>query len=62
MTLGVGQLLEGSILVLEIDLNLQEGRGIGLEGTEVDLYIEERGGVELDEEVAVIICDVSSGL
>lgn len=58
MALGVGELLEGAALVLEVYLHLEESRGVGLEGTEVDLHIEQRGGVEFDEEVAVLLCDV----
>jgi hypothetical protein len=62
MVFGVGQLREGAVLVLEVDLHLKESGGVGLEGAEVDLYIEERGGVELDEEVSVLISDVCGGL
>lgn len=62
MTLGVAQLLKGSVLILEIDLHLHEGSGFGLERTEVDLYIEECGSVELDEEVTVLFYDVDRDL
>lgn len=58
MALGVGELLEGAALVLEVDLHLKQSSGVGLEGTEVDLHIEQRGGVEFDEEVAVLLGDV----
>ena len=62
MTLGVGKLLYGAIFILKVDLDLHQGRWVWLKGTEEDFEIEENGGVELDEEVAVLFRDVGRGI